>query len=285
MSKQKTIQPVFATVAVLMLAVLMFVFVGCNGTTLSASKSMDAVVAMWEQVKTDATTPSATQSQVLTSLGTYAKDLTLKDGLNADQTGVGQLLCFDFLTASLYISQTLSATNSGYKLGSVFSGDSTITQATADSYVSYGGMANQHIAIKSGIVNVKNNVISGEIIIVSPFGLGEENEFNFYAQFEATIDSKTYAVTDFKFAFYDNKAQNSGENVWYFNGVTYDNMKGIYINVSSSEVQAEKTFASKIKTNATTLYAKTATVTDKNFSTEMNKGLVFGALLTTALMA
>lgn len=289
MTKQKTIQSVLISVAVCMIVVLMSVFAGCNPNrepgALSAKKAMDETVSVWENVKTDALAAGASQTANAFSLGTDASGLTLQNGLDADNSGVGQLLCFDFLTASLYIAQTLTATGSDYTLGAVFSGTSVVSKETQDSYLSYGGLEGVNIAIRSGVVKLDDNVISGEIIINSPFGMGPTTEFNFYAQFEAIFDKTTYAITDFKIAFYDNDSQNAGENLWYFTGVTYANMQGISINVDTAETPAEIAFATKVKTNAAALYNKTATVTEKDFSTEMNKGLVFGAELTTALMS
>ena len=287
MVKVQSFRPVIFAMVLLFVVPVMFMFAGCDNTanSLSANRAMTATVTMWEQVKTDIeNAPTVSQGVSVSSLTTDANGLTLQNGLDVDNSGVGQLLCFDFLTASMYIAETLTLDGSGYTLGSVFSGDSVITQETAESYMSYQGMAGQHIAIKSGMLTLDDNVISGQIVIVSPFGLGNPGEFNFFAQFEATIDETTYAVTDFKIVFYDNDSQGAGENLWYFKGVTYNQMQGIYINVDTTEVQEEITFASTIKANATNLYGQTATVTDKDFSTEMNSAMVYGAGLTTALM-
>lgn len=281
---QKILQPMFVVVSALVLVATMLLFAGCRTTEsqLTADEAMNSVVAMWEQVKTDAEAAgNKVKTNSLLSLGEDASNLTLVDSLEADYTGVNQLLCFDFITASLYIFQTLSKADSNYKLGKVFSGDSIITQETAGVIESYKYMANKHITVDCASFNLYDNVASGGMIVSAA---EKDANFDFYVSFEAVFDSYTKVVTHFNVAFYDNKMQGAGEILSYFTGTTYANMKGIVISVDSSENQIEKTFASKVKRNAETLYGKTVDIKNKDFSTEMNRGLVYGAGLYNALV-
>lgn len=280
---KKTFYKKFMLVALGLLLPFSALFAGCNNTV-DAGKAIDSTVAMWEQVKTDATNSVVGSEVGAMDLAIDTSGLILSDGLNADKTGVGQLLCFDFITAGLYVAQTMIK-DSNYTLGEVFSGTSIISDETANSYESYGSLAGIQFDIPSAVINLNKNIISGEMLSKSPFGFGVEGEFNFYTQFEATFDTKTYAITDFKIVFYDNSAQGAGEQAWYFTGVTYNAMKGVRTYRGDNTSESDLQFMNAVKGRGNNLYKQTATVKDKDFSSEINEGFVYGAQLVRALLA